>query len=402
MGNSIEEKQCGADIVDGGWSVYSAWTTCSSTCGVGTQMRSRTCTMPTPSLCGKPCVGPTTETKSCKCKNQVKTWGAWSGWSACSTDCGFGLMIRTRACLGNNDCGGCVGAAEETMKCGSAIVNGNWESWSSWGDCSSKFWPGRQTRYRACNNPAPSHCGDACEGPVSEARSCGIRFVAQECKDGQWTASAWSSCSVSCGFGTQSRDTGCCGGTCKGKKEIRTCGTCKPAACKTCSDCKGVTVPPIIQVPISSSCDWDAWSSCSVTCGTGSQYRIRSCGSQCATDCGPAKEVKQCGTCEPAACKSCPECAKKEVVVDPPCVADLATSCKELAAAGVCENPYWRQSMATWCCKSCGIESAPPSLEEAGRPKRSSPKKLSQRQKVLIEQLMQAESEQLNHRLVQE
>lgn len=48
--------------VDGGWSEFGPW----SACVDGLQVRTRTCTNPSPSNGGKPCQGPSTEYQSCK------------------------------------------------------------------------------------------------------------------------------------------------------------------------------------------------------------------------------------------------------------------------------------------------------------------------------------------------
>ena len=51
--------------VDGGWSEWSEWTSCSESCG-GIQERSRNCTSPEPSFGGKPCEGEARETHECE------------------------------------------------------------------------------------------------------------------------------------------------------------------------------------------------------------------------------------------------------------------------------------------------------------------------------------------------
>ncbi|XP_048578990.1 semaphorin-5A isoform X2 [Nematostella vectensis] len=51
--------------VDGGWSSFSGWSSCSKTCGSGTQSRARTCTNPRPAHGGKDCVGDAQETVQC-------------------------------------------------------------------------------------------------------------------------------------------------------------------------------------------------------------------------------------------------------------------------------------------------------------------------------------------------
>ncbi|XP_011406035.2 PREDICTED: A disintegrin and metalloproteinase with thrombospondin motifs 18-like isoform X2 [Amphimedon queenslandica] len=52
--------------IDGGWSQWSNWGTCSSTCGDGIQSRTRYCNKPLPQYGGKRCVGERLEYKLCR------------------------------------------------------------------------------------------------------------------------------------------------------------------------------------------------------------------------------------------------------------------------------------------------------------------------------------------------
>ena len=54
--------------VNGKYTPWKTWSTCSATCGTGTTNRTRTCTAPAPAFGGKPCEGKAIETKSCKVK----------------------------------------------------------------------------------------------------------------------------------------------------------------------------------------------------------------------------------------------------------------------------------------------------------------------------------------------
>ncbi len=75
--------------VNGGWSAWSAWSTCSASCGGGTQSRSRSCTNPAPAYGGASCSGGSTETQSCNTQ-------------AC-------CVPRTETCNGvDDDCDGSV------------------------------------------------------------------------------------------------------------------------------------------------------------------------------------------------------------------------------------------------------------------------------------------------------
>ena len=52
-------------LVNGGWSGYGSWISCSVTCGGGTKSRSRSCTKPSPDNGGDECTGEATEAENC-------------------------------------------------------------------------------------------------------------------------------------------------------------------------------------------------------------------------------------------------------------------------------------------------------------------------------------------------
>ena len=51
--------------VDGDWSQWSNWTSCSTSCGIGSHIRRRSCSNPTPQHGGDNCMGNDTQTHSC-------------------------------------------------------------------------------------------------------------------------------------------------------------------------------------------------------------------------------------------------------------------------------------------------------------------------------------------------
>jgi len=54
-----------ACTVNGGYSSWGSWTSCTKTCGGGTKSRYRSCTNPKPANGGKPCSGSSIEKPSC-------------------------------------------------------------------------------------------------------------------------------------------------------------------------------------------------------------------------------------------------------------------------------------------------------------------------------------------------
>jgi len=64
--------------IDGGWSSWSAWDSCSVSCGGGTQSRTRTCNNPTPQYGGANCSGSSSESQACNthsCASYVTATG---------------------------------------------------------------------------------------------------------------------------------------------------------------------------------------------------------------------------------------------------------------------------------------------------------------------------------------
>ncbi|XP_053403013.1 hemicentin-1-like [Mercenaria mercenaria] len=172
-------------IVDGGWTDWSAWGTCTTTCGGGSTTRSRTCTNPPASNGGTQCTGDTEQTMTCNSQNCPidGNWGDWSQWSTCSATCGNQTISRTRSCdnpaaqYGGADCSG--SDIETTSSCGlpACPIDGEWGAWSST-SCSSACGYGTLVKTRSCDSPAPSNGGNDCIGSSNETEVC----IAQYCQ----------------------------------------------------------------------------------------------------------------------------------------------------------------------------------------------------------------------------
>ncbi|XP_062847343.1 adhesion G protein-coupled receptor B1 [Trichomycterus rosablanca] len=273
---------------NGGWSNWGKWSECSSECGGGVQTRTRVCQSPPEEvhLCagvleeGQPCnpqscTGYSQYLSKTKVLSTLKytgmedtntgkgrygsrsqslrmlesrkredvdksrsgqltsetvhgAWDEWSPWSLCSSTCGRGYRDRTRTCkppqFGGDEC---AGPEKQTKFCNIAVcpVDGVWNEWSSWSSCSVSCSNGTMQRTRECNGP--SYGGSECQGEWLQARECFLR----ECPvDGRWQQwSSWTSCTKTCGGGSQQRQRMCYGPffggeLCPGdREEVRSC-----------------------------------------------------------------------------------------------------------------------------------------------------------------------------------
>ncbi|XP_078284998.1 netrin receptor UNC5D-like [Rhinoraja longicauda] len=100
-------------------------------------------------------------------------WSAWTEWSSCSVHCGRGWQKRTRTCTSPAPLNGgsfCEGTSVHKVVCSSLCpVDGGWEPWSGWSACSPDC---EHQRVRACAAPEPRYGGKPCEGVGQESDNC--------------------------------------------------------------------------------------------------------------------------------------------------------------------------------------------------------------------------------------
>ncbi|XP_060607592.1 uncharacterized protein LOC132759768 [Ruditapes philippinarum] len=252
---------------------------------------------------GTTCTADVNECASNPCKNGAAcvnganryTCTCTAGWSGtnCDTDVN---ECASNPCKNGAQCTN--GRNQFTCTCASGwtgttctTVNGGWSNWGSYSSCPVTCGTGSVTRSRSCNNPTPAHGGTTCSGSATETGTC----TKPACPiNGGWSNwGSYSSCPVTCGTGSVTRSRSCNnptpahgGTTCSGSATET--GTCTKPAC-----------------PINGGwSNWGSYSSCPVTCGTGSVTRSRSCnnptpahgGTTCS---GSATET---GTCTKPAC----------------------------------------------------------------------------------------------------
>ena len=70
----------------------------------------------------------------------------------------------------------CPFCSQTDVKCGAAlaVVDGHYGEWGPWSACSHSCEGGTQSRYRACDAPAPSEGGRDCQGAPQQERMCNL------------------------------------------------------------------------------------------------------------------------------------------------------------------------------------------------------------------------------------
>lgn len=138
--SKTHSRSCGVSGTWGAWSGYSA---CTKDCGGGLRQRSRSWT------CAADGRANQVESASCN-DHSCNYYGAWSNWGACSVSCGIGTMSRTRYCHGGNDGTGlCIVGSKGVGKLDTARCDMGkcceWD-WSGWTSCCQA--PDRQKNIR--------------------------------------------------------------------------------------------------------------------------------------------------------------------------------------------------------------------------------------------------------------
>jgi hypothetical protein len=160
-------------VVDGGWTDWSCFSSCSVSCGKGYQKRYRHCTAPVAKYGGKTCSGDHIEARECDTKLECPIDGGWSDEvkGNCPVSCGGGHVEFTKTC--NNPtpkhCGKqCVGQAVRTEPCNTHKCPG----WTEW-KCTDCYRLNGKCK-KICKRTCIYHKTDKkyCVGESSEERTC--------------------------------------------------------------------------------------------------------------------------------------------------------------------------------------------------------------------------------------
>ncbi|XP_027863128.1 semaphorin-5B-like [Xiphophorus couchianus] len=288
-GPTIQVANCSRN---GGWTPWSSWGHCSSSCGIGFEVRQRSCNNPSPRHGGRICVGQGREERLCNEKKLCPLpvlWTAWGPWAHCSAECGGGVQSRTRSCENGNTCPGCAMEYKVCNLESCPEVRRN-TPWTPWMPVNASHEGSRQEqRFRyTCRAPlhdlqqlqlgkkkletrfCPNDGSGACQTDtlVEELVRTSGRTTSQPqgARWGPWET--WSSCSQQCSRGFRTRKRSC--STSEGRTNLAACAG-SPVEYQ---DCNAHPCP----VTGAWSC-WSAWTQCSSSCGGGHYQRTRTCSS---------------------------------------------------------------------------------------------------------------------------
>ncbi|XP_072226602.1 adhesion G protein-coupled receptor B2 isoform X4 [Leuresthes tenuis] len=187
---------------------WSQWSVCSLTCGQGWQVRTRSCvSSPYGTLCSgalretRMC----NNTASCPGEPGIISsvegqWSEWGPWSTCSVTCNTGSQQRQRRCSPSvHGWAECKGPHQESRDCTnpSCSGGGNWGSWNHWSLCSKTCDSGWQRRFRMCEGTGIQ--GYPCDGLGEEVRSCNEKKCPaphEICKDEHLLSMSWKRASA--------------------------------------------------------------------------------------------------------------------------------------------------------------------------------------------------------------
>ncbi|KFD49879.1 hypothetical protein M513_09208, partial [Trichuris suis] len=290
-------ESCENNALCGQWSSWDEWSACSSTCGQGTQKRSRTCSGGERADPNLSCLGDSAEVRSCSMTACDETTNSWTAWTSCSSTCGDGVKSRSKQCGSNSNCVAHVEKVSCNLGDCKLFHSSFLGAWQSWSDCSASCGAGQRRRIRDCLSNDKTYCPPE---DLVEFQSChGISCLSEPVWS-EW--SEWTTCSANCGGGRQTRRRSCIRNSlsksgCNGfSVEEQSCNALPCDTVEMDNIRQRRFTPPTWSM-------WSSWSRCS--CHTGSHIRVRMCivsDTQMAGFClGPSVEEASClaETCDP-------------------------------------------------------------------------------------------------------
>uniref|UniRef100_A0A8C2VJE8 ADAM metallopeptidase with thrombospondin type 1 motif 16 n=2 Tax=Chinchilla lanigera TaxID=34839 RepID=A0A8C2VJE8_CHILA len=305
---------------------------------------------------------PATGLVSCRVAACPPSWSV-GNWSTCSRTCGGGTQSRPVRCTRRAHYHSEPVAASlcpQPAPSGRQACNPQRcpPAWSAgpWAECSQTCGKGWRKRSLACKSTDPSARAQLLPEAMCEAEPKPRTHEAcllQRChkhRKLQWLVSAWSQCSVTCGRGVQKRFLKCAEKYVSGKyRELasKKCShllqpdlelerTCAPFPCAL-RPLHAATGPP------GSSWFASPWSQCSASCGGGVQRRTVQClaGAQPASDCPQHQKPEASLACNT---HFCPIAEKKGTFCK-----DAFHWCGLVPQHAMCGHRFYGKQ----CCRAC-------------------------------------------------
>ncbi|CAL1127820.1 unnamed protein product [Cladocopium goreaui] len=215
-------------------------------------------------------------------------WGDWTDWSVCQFTCGGGESIRTRkvTIMAQGEGQSCEGSTKDTRECtkNDCPVDCIWADWSKYSTCSVTCGPGTKSRNRGFQQVA-QFGGVACPGNATQFGECNLGDCPVDCLYADWDS--WGGCSKSCGGGIRKRFRSV---SVQPVGDGKTCAQIGSNSEQTSCGQNSCPVDCVMN-------DWGLWDLCDVTCGIGTTKRSRSvkvAASYGGLECGTLLENKTC------------------------------------------------------------------------------------------------------------
>jgi len=280
--DACNANACGHDVAceDGAWGNWEDWTVCSASCDGGTKFRTRNIVKEA-NQCG--CTPDGKDREVSFCNTDVHCGGSadcelseWTHWVECSASCN-GITRRNRnvAKYGKGNGKFCSGSLQEVNPCnpsrGEKLPAGclsgppadcELSPWAPWSICGKTCDGDQQLRTRRIQTH-PTNGGKPCNDGLTEIKECARQPCEGEppvdCAVGEWLE--WAACDR-------------CNGERKRRREHITAPRnggmeCDPTAMEEIGKCDRVCH----EERVCEWDDWEKWTDCTVSCGTGGQKK---------------------------------------------------------------------------------------------------------------------------------
>ncbi|EHB09387.1 A disintegrin and metalloproteinase with thrombospondin motifs 16 [Heterocephalus glaber] len=296
---------------------------------------------------------------SCRVSACPPSWSV-GNWSTCSRTCGGGTQSRRVQCIrqahfNSEPVEGSLCPQPVPPSWQACNPQGCPPEWSTgpWTECSWTCGKGWKKRAVVCKSTDPSARAQLLPDAMCMAEPKPRTHEAcllQRChkrKKLQWLVSAWSQCSVSCGRGIQERSLTCAEKSVSGKYRdlaLKKCSRLPQPGLQLERACAPFPCPlrPAAGPPRSS---WFAspWSPCTASCGGGVQRRTVQClaGTRPASDCPLHQKPEASSACNT---HFCPIEEKKGAFCK-----DAFHWCSLVPQHGMCSHRFYGKQ----CCRAC-------------------------------------------------